>query len=89
MVIPIREWILRFSLSNPKNWYLHSEQGWSLEMDGMSKPRYCYKHKKHPYIITNVFMKAPLPFNELIDKFMIDYKNDNLLLGECLYVLSD
>jgi len=85
----IRELWMWYSLSNPKNWYLYSEQKWSLEMDGMSKPRKFYRHKKHSYYITNVFIKSPLHISDLINRFLLDYKTKKLLMGETLYVVSD
>jgi len=85
----IKEWLKQLSLSNKTNWKLHSSTDWSYEMDGWSKPRNCYKHKKHPYVITNSFSKNPLHITDLVNRFMLNYKNEELIFGETLYVISD
>lgn len=89
MIKTIKEWLKWLSLSNPMNWEMYSERGWSEEMDYTSKPRRFYRHKKHPYFITNAFVKKPLHITDLINRFLLDYKNKSLLMDETLYVISD
>jgi hypothetical protein len=89
MIKTIKEWLTWLSLSNPRNWEMHSERGWSEEMDYTSKPRRFYRHKKHPYFITNAFVKKPLHITDLINRFITDYNNKALLMDETLYVISD
>jgi len=89
MIKLIKEWFKFLSLSNPMNWEMYSERGWSSEMDYTSKPRKFYRHKKYPYFITNAFVKKPLHITDLINRFMTDYKNKALLMDETLYVISD
>ena len=89
MIKLIKEWIKWSSLSNPMNWEIYNERGWSYEMDYTSKPSKFYRHKKYPYFITNAFVKKPLHITVLINRFMTDYKNKALLMDETLYVISD
>lgn len=89
MIKAIKEWLKWLSLSNPMNWEMYSERGWSVEIDYTSKPRRFYRHKKHPYFITNAFVKKPLHITVLINRFLQDYKGNNLIMNETLYVISD
>ena len=85
----IKKYLLCLSLSNPNNWELYKKTEWSNDIDGWIKPRVCYRHKKHKYFITNAFTIKPLHITDLINKFMNDYKNDNLLMNETLYIISN
>lgn len=85
----IKKWLKWLSLSNPNNWEIYSEREWSIDMDGYSKPRRFYRHRKHPYFITNAFIKHPLNKIDLINKFLFDYKNKTLLMDETLFVISE
>jgi len=88
MIEQIRQWLKWMSLSNTSNWKLHSSTDWSYEPDGWSKPRNCYKHKKYPYTIINVFNKNPLHITDLVNRFITDYKHGKLIFGQTLYVVS-
>jgi hypothetical protein len=89
MIKTIKEWLKWLSLSNPMNWEMYKERGWSYEMDYTSKPIKFYRHKKHSYFITNAFIKNPLHKTDLINRFMTDYSNKTLLMDETLYIISD
>lgn len=77
------------SLSNIKNWELTKERGWSIEIDYTSKPRKFYKHKKYSYFITMAFINNPVELIILIDRFIVDYKNNDLLMNETFYFICD
>lgn len=89
MIKLIENWLKFLSLSDTNNWEMYKETDWSIEIDYSRRPTRFYKHKKHPYFITNAFIKNPLHITDLITIFLMDYKNKNLIMDETLYVISD
>lgn len=89
MIKKIKQWLKLLSLSNTNNWEMYGERDWNIEMEGYVSPRKFYKHKKHPYFITNAFIKKPLNITELVKMFLIDYKNKELIFGETFYKISE
>ncbi len=88
MIKEIKNWLKWMSLSNTRNWYVHSERGWSEEQDYTSTPRKFYRDKKYEYFITNAYIDNPLHISDLVNRFMQDYKTDNLMMGETYYTFS-
>lgn len=89
MIKSIKQFLKLLSLSNFNNWELYEERGWSYEMDYNSKPRKFYRHKKYPYFITNAYVKKPLHITDLVNMFLLNYKNETLWFDETFYYVSD
>ncbi len=89
MINIIEEFFKWISLTNYKNWEIYEKRDWSLEMEGWSKPRIFYRHKKCNYFITNVYVSKPLHITDLINRFLLEYKNKTLLMNETMYVISN
>lgn len=89
MINSLKNWFKLLSLSNCNNWEMYKERGWHLEMDGYSKPRKFYRHKKYDYFITNIYTNNPLKIKDLVGKFLKNYKDNNLLMGETYFTISN
>lgn len=88
LIETIRAFLKLLSLSNYDNWELYKARDWSLDMDGYSRPRNFYKHKKYPYFITNAYIKEPLHITDLVNRFINDYNKGKLLMDNCYYIVS-
>lgn len=67
-------------LSNINNWFLHADWSFSLEPDYVRKPRQFWKNKKvDDYMINAIHLGTPIPKEEVVKQFIIDYNNQRLL----------
>lgn len=89
MITTLKNWLKFLSLSNCNDWEQYSKRGWNRDVDRWIRKTKFYRHKKYPYFITNAYMNNPLHITDLVNRFLKDYKKDNLLMGETYYTVSD